>query len=869
MASATSACVDPDVAASYAAHLLLPEERQQVELHIDTCTSCRELISTVARLAWTEVPELAATLPATASAPGQASERDTEPAAGPGGVLPRGARVGPFVIDRPLDAGGMGLVYTAHDARLDRRVALKGVRELRGHSDQLLREARMMAQLSHPNVVPVYDVIKAHDQIFLAMELVVGKSVRQWLDGAPHRWQAIVDVFLAAGAGLAAAHAAGIVHGDVKPANLLLGDDGRARVTDFGLASHTADEALPGVRGTPAYMAPEQRAGVPCDVRGDQYAFCASLREALFDPHGPPPRGRPPRSLRRILAAGTALEPHDRYRSMTALLRELRAARLQRWRWAVAGIASVALLVALAWSFGKHRVEAQMCEASAPTLVSPWHAEARTAVQLQFQLTQLPYAAQIFAHVETNLDSWTGAFEAARREACEPGWLGHRIPRAQLSAQLSCLEDRAREARALIGVFRDVPDRTIVLNAVAATEQLAPPARCAAPPVHPRTIAAPAHAARDDRMYRAYALSSAGKDRDALPIARAVLAAAEATGDPAARSTALVALGSIQVRLADYEAAKASLLQALQLAEGVQNDRLRGQAWVNVISNEYGRGHHDQVLFLRAPALGAAQRVGDVFLESEIMLIVGGSLSQLGKTSEAQAMFAQAVELRRGSFGDKDGRLASALSSLGNAYAMQGDLARGIPAHRQAVEMAEAAMGGTHPTVGVMHENLGCDFLYGLDSAAALVELDQAVAISGAGSRERAIALTDLGLALLEAGQHARAIDTFDRADAAWVRVNPKHPERSQVLLGRYLANAALHRPGALPELETALTLSQQSPPFERARIQLALGTASPEPRATELVEAAVAGFQTSTLPLIQRDLGLARIWLAVHGAAP
>ncbi|MEO7733903.1 MAG: protein kinase, partial [Kofleriaceae bacterium] len=285
MASATSACVDPDVAASYAAHQLLPDERRDVELHIDTCTSCRELISTVARLAWTEVPELAATLPAT----GPATDGDTAPMAGLGSVLPRGSRVGPFLIDQPLDAGGMGLVYTAHDARLERRVALKGVRELRGHSDQLLREARMMAQLSHPNVVPVYDVIEAHDQIFLAMELVVGKSVRQWLDAAAHRWQAIVDVFLAAGAGLAAAHAAGIVHGDVKPANLLLGDDGRARITDFGLASHTADEVLPGVRGTPAYMAPEQRAGVPCDVLGDQYAFCASLREALFGPHGVPP----------------------------------------------------------------------------------------------------------------------------------------------------------------------------------------------------------------------------------------------------------------------------------------------------------------------------------------------------------------------------------------------------------------------------------------------------------------------------------------------------------------------------------------------------------------------------------------------------
>jgi serine/threonine protein kinase len=107
------------------------------------------------------------------------------------------------------------------------------------------------------NIVPVYDVIDVHGQVFLAMELVIGRSVRQWLDAEPRGWKQIVDVFLAAGAGLAAAHAAGIILGDVKPADILLGDDGRIRITDFGLSSTGADEAQAstGPIGTPVYMA--------------------------------------------------------------------------------------------------------------------------------------------------------------------------------------------------------------------------------------------------------------------------------------------------------------------------------------------------------------------------------------------------------------------------------------------------------------------------------------------------------------------------------------------------------------------------------------------------------------------------------------
>ena len=175
-------------------------------------------------------------------------------------------------IDGCTGAGGMGVVYLAFDSRLDRQVALKCVRDRRTEPQQLLTEARLMAQLAHPNVVSVYDVLEAHGQLFIAMELVPGRTLRQW-SSSKRTWQQVVDCFLAAGEGLSAAHEAGIVHGDVKPANILVGNDERVRVTDFGLASAGAAEpdGTP-LRGTEAYLAPEQRAGSPCDRQCDQYA---------------------------------------------------------------------------------------------------------------------------------------------------------------------------------------------------------------------------------------------------------------------------------------------------------------------------------------------------------------------------------------------------------------------------------------------------------------------------------------------------------------------------------------------------------------------------------------------------------------------
>jgi hypothetical protein len=278
-------------------------------------------------------------------------------------ALQRGAIIGRYVVIDQVGSGGMGVVYAAFDPELDRKVAIKLlVSDSPEGQAWILREAQAMARLSHPNVICVFDVGTLHERVFVAMEFVEGKTLRDWF--YPRKPCAeVLEIFTAAGRGLAAAHSAGVVHRDFKPDNVLVGDDGRVRVMDFGLArgaSETLSEPTPPddsdapvtlttpltradvLVGTPIYMAPEQMDGTPADARTDQFSFAVSLYEALYgempfdgDPDDrpsetrwdvrPAPKGGPkvPSRVRRVVLRALSTDPSDRYSSVSALLNDL------------------------------------------------------------------------------------------------------------------------------------------------------------------------------------------------------------------------------------------------------------------------------------------------------------------------------------------------------------------------------------------------------------------------------------------------------------------------------------------------------------------------------------------------------------------
>jgi hypothetical protein len=334
------------------------------------------------------------------------------PAAAEGAsVLARGTSIGRYTVRTQVGQGGMGEVYAAHDPELDRTVALKLLRS-RGAAlpstgeRRLMREAQAVARLSHPNVITVYDVGTHQGRVFLAMEYVEGQTLSSWLAEQPRGQAEIIGLFRDAARGLAAAHAAGLVHRDFKPQNVMVGEDGVVRVTDFGLArridadaltesgatvvsglaSHPVDLTLTKsgeLVGTPLYMAPEQLRGGPIGPRGDQFSFCVALYEALYGEHPflspeppregratdgtdrldellrtmamgklrpPPPNSRVPLALRRLLERGMSVNPKVRFPAMDDLIAALSPDAPRRRR--LAPVAAAALLGAVVAAIG-------------------------------------------------------------------------------------------------------------------------------------------------------------------------------------------------------------------------------------------------------------------------------------------------------------------------------------------------------------------------------------------------------------------------------------------------------------------------------------------------------------------------------------
>jgi protein kinase-like protein len=415
-----------EVALAFADGTLATGERAEIERRIDACEVCRAVIAEAARSEGATV---------------------AEPGRGPRAAeLAPGDRVGRYVVERALGAGGMGVVSLARDPELRRAVVIKLVRPDAGGRTleaRLAREAQAMAQLSHPNVVQIFDIGKHGDRVFLAMEFVPGQTLDAWLIERPRSADEILAMFRQAGAGLDAAHRAGLVHRDFKPQNVLVDRDGVAKVTDFGLARaqvasepgtpaprpsgvHAVLTRADAVIGTPAYMAPEQLAGETVDARTDQYAFALALLDALVGQR-PGARSVAPHEAEAALAeaevapaarAGIAralrVDPAERFPSLRELLVALLPPRPRRRWWPIAaGVVLCGGAVAV-W-LGSRGTEA--CTARTP---ARWQAERPRIVETLAREPR-PFARWRAEHVAALVDADVAAIADAELRACKTG----------------------------------------------------------------------------------------------------------------------------------------------------------------------------------------------------------------------------------------------------------------------------------------------------------------------------------------------------------------------------------------------------------------------------------------------------------------
>jgi predicted Ser/Thr protein kinase len=454
-----------------------------------------------------------------------------------------GERIGRYVLLSSIGKGGFSVVYLAYDPELDRKVALKLMRmTMLGEKGKLRlqREAQALAKLSHPNVVPVYDAGTVADQAFVAMEFVEGKTLRKWLR-EDHTWPERLAVMLDAGRGLVAAHAVGLVHRDFKPDNVLIGEDGRVRVADFGLARLVSlmdgstppsqpslddppseagvplvPSSSPGLAevtradqliGTPAYMAPEQMRREPTDERADQFAFCVALYEALYGvrpfevsaealasaastadlstlattrvPRGQPRGTKVPTWMHRVLMRGMRDDPAARWPTMDALLTAITRDPMRKWRRAALGVAVFAAFGGAVFAVERSQDRARaMCDGGATRVASVWGPTARADVASAFAKTGVTYADTATHTITQALDSYARDWAAMNDEACAATRLRGEQSTDVLDLRTACLSDRLKELNALVDVMRHADVET-VQQASRASQSLGPLADCA------------------------------------------------------------------------------------------------------------------------------------------------------------------------------------------------------------------------------------------------------------------------------------------------------------------------------------------------------------------------------------------------------
>ena len=564
-----------------------------------------------------------------------------------GSNRPRGSVIGRYVILEPLGKGGMGAVYSAYDTQLDRRVALKLLRAAQGNEPEewrarLLREAQAMARLSHPNVVTVFDVgVDTDRQVFLSMEMVEKGTLTDWLLAQKRSWREIVEVCCEAGEGLAAAHEAGIVHRDFKLENVLMGADGRPRVTDFGVASVAIDgwseadtprdsasakASLSGLEwqsasslsvpltmtgamlGTPGFMAPEQYdVTSDLDARADIFAFCATLYRAVYGERAfagvslheiatatfkgevrPAPKGSDvPMWLRRVLLQGLSVDPAARHASIRALLTTLRTNLTEpvrrRRRCTIGAVtAGVCALGALAWARHDASLRAQ-CARGSELIASTWNPALEKRVRDALQRTEGRYAAEVADRVAERLSSYSRTWAATHRTIAESTLLRGEQSAVDMGRRMQCLERGRQQLEALADVLAQ-SDASTVQHAVDAAYRLPAPGRCATSDL----VAAPAlptspelrarFLAVDRAVARASALGNAGQDQQVEALVERTLPEVRAISHRVAEAELLTLLGRAKMQLGNYAQGLASYQDALFAAERASNDSLAARS---------------------------------------------------------------------------------------------------------------------------------------------------------------------------------------------------------------------------------------------------------------------------------------------------
>ena len=793
------------------------------------------------------------------------------------GAAAEPVEIGRYRVLKRLGAGGMGVVYSAYDNELDRKIAIKllrGVDEDGAHMARLKREAQALAKLSDPNVVAVHDIGMFRGQVFVAMEFVEGVNLREWQPDPSRPVEDILAKFIEAGRGLAAAHAAGLVHRDFKPDNVLVGDDGRVRVLDFGLARGLhEDEDAPAalieqsgdifestdsslnvqltrtgaILGSPAYMAPEQHLGRRADARSDQYAFCVALFEKLYgrrpfeagnlrqltlkvlegkiDEPASGSRHPVPPWLRRVLERGMAVHAEQRWPDMNALLAALVGPRKRRWWLLGAAVAALAGVAGATWMLTREAGPSP-CEGGERELVGVWDQDVREQVRTAFLDTKAPYADNAWQGTVRHLDAYADDWVAMHREVCEASVVRQEESPELFGRKMVCLGQRLTELEQLTELLVEA-DADVVSRAVVAAGSLTRIDGCA----DERSLIADVDDARLDELERLLASSNGrkalGKYDEALALAEQALVLAQQIGTAHGEGRAYLLLGDLQSKRRKLDESKQHLREALRRADVAGDDRTRVEALIHLMRVAYLEHDIEAGEALMADARAALDRLGDPppLLLAEFYVQCGSLALARSDNAAASEFHRQALDIREAQLGADHPEVAISLTNIANALRAQGQHRESEQMARQALAIFESQLGKNHPYTAASHNNIGNS--------------------------------------LIEQGRHiawdepARAKPYFDEAEehyrkAVAIREANFGPEHASVALNLHNLGEAQRSQGnyadARKTLERSLAIKRQSMPDDHpsvvltstalGRVLIELGEAQ---AAREILEPAVA----------------------------
>ncbi|MEM9458036.1 MAG: serine/threonine-protein kinase [Myxococcota bacterium] len=717
-----------------------------------------------------------------------------------------------FVIQR-LGAGAMGTVYEAFDRMLERRVAVKVLRRHlpSSYAERFVREAQALARVSHPNVVQVYEAAEYEGLTFIAMELVEGRTLEKWCaqDSRPG-WRACVEIYLQAGAGLAAAHEQGLVHRDFKPSNIMIDARGRVCVLDFGLARAASESLLPSldpteskpelgpsessessgsmvdlrltetgcVMGTPAYMSLEQMRGEPVCALSDQFSFCVALYEAVYgerpfagrslqDLHqqlrggavrAAPAGHKAPTQLRAILRRGLAPRPEQRWPSMAVLLGQLRSlVKPRRRRWPTVVTLSVGVVLGAVGVTSWVRSDLR-CTGSSTALERVWNPTRREQVRQAWDQQE---PSPFWLEVESELDHYAQQWIEAHQGICEATRITREQSEAVMDLRMICLGERRQHFEAAVQALArrsaeqdaQSPNKALTLvwelpglSLCDTVDQLRAQQQRVPPPVDPSTAAAVEE--QRERLAQVRSEQTLGRYAHALAQLSPVVERARVLGYGPLQAESILLRGSLSDDDGRYADAERDLLEA------------------HILALEHGD---------LAVATQAARRLAFVVGVRQDRYAEGAVWA---KIAIPLAMYSEVTEER-----------VKSMTTLGSILSDQGHYADAHTWLQRAIELGEAELGAGDPSVLGIVARMGRLLLeqgrYAEAERMYERALDATIEIHGGEHPKVAVALLDMSTVLTQQARHEQAEGMLRRAARIQERLlGPDHPELAMTLDG-------------------------------------------------------------------------------------